>query len=541
MRLLRHLKKIPLGLWEYLLLLAASSLRFLYYGFTYFPQLDDYIQFYKYAHMGDPAGLIERLGLLAARPLSGLADIFLWSKFWTCPALMLLILAALWAGSAFLFRRVFDRIFGCGSLFTAACLLLPLSFEGTYWFSAATRIVCGMFFAALAMHLFLQHVRNGKKYALPLWVLCQLLAFGFYEPTLALAGAGILLLMLREIYHGCRRAWWGMLTFANLLIYFAFTYFHSVGALANRVVTVLPWEEGYFTFFLPDLLRQMAAAFAKGGSLTLVRGAWRGIKIIASDGGWWYPLLFAALAVGFAFLCLRTDKKDRPTEGKRWEAYLFAAIFAAAPLTPYLIVANPWFSLRGTVPAFPGLALLLALAAADLFRRRTLITPILTAVFVLVCGVASVSELHDYRVTYENDTAVLTALADELDGAEGRIGILNLNPNYLEEQNYFYHEHLHGVTESDWALQGALFSYTEEVPKVIPLATDGFSYYVGWNREMKRIGGFDTLYWWDNAALTLTPLTAEGSDETGWQLFTPDGICVAGIWEEDGYGYIEIN
>jgi len=203
-------------------------------------------------------------------------------------------------------------------------------------------------------------------------------------------------------------------------------------------------------------------------------------------------------------------------------------------------VANPWFSLRGTVPAFPGIALLLTLAAADLFRRRAMITPILTAVLVLVFGVASVSELHDYRATYENDTAVLTALTDELDGAEGRIGILNLNPNYLAEQNYFYHEHLHGVTESDWALQGALFSYAEKVPKVIPLATDGFSYYVGWNREMKRIGGFDSLYWWDHDSLTLTPLTAEGSDEGGWQLLAPNGSCVAHIWEEEGYGYIEI-
>lgn len=541
MRLLRSLKKIPLGLWEYLLLFAASSLRFLYYGFTYFPQLDDYIQFYKYAHMGDTAGLIERLGLLAARPLSGLADIFLWSKFWECPALMLLILAATWAGSAFLFRRVFDRAFGCGSLFTAVCLLLPLGFEGTYWFSAATRIVCGMFWAALAMYFFVRHTEDGRKFALPLWVLCQLLAFGFYEPTLALAGAGILLLTLRGIYRQNKQAWWGMLTFANLFIYFAFTYFHSVGALSARVVTVFPWEAGYFTHFLPDLLRQMAAAFVKGGSLTLLRGAWRGLGIMAADGGWWYLLLFAALAAGFAFLCLRTDKKERPAEGGRWEAYLFAVILAAAPLTPYLIVANPWFSLRGTVPAFPGIALLLTLAAADLFRRRTMITPILTAVLVLVFGVASVSELHDYRATCENDTAVLTALARELDGAEGRIGILNLNPNYLEEQNYFYHEHLHGVTESDWALQGALFSYVEAVPKVIPLATDGFSYYVGWNREMKRIGGFDVLYWWDHDSLTLTPLTADGSDEGGWQLFFPDGACAARVWEEDGYGYIEIN
>lgn len=542
MRILQRFKHIPMGVWEYLLLFAAASLRFLYYGFTYFPQLDDYIQFYKYTQIGSTAEMIEKLGLLAARPLSGIADLLLWSKFWTLPWLMLLILAAIWAGSAFLFRRVFDRCFGCGILFSAIYLLLPLGFEGTYWFSAATRIVCGMFWSALTMYFFGNWIEGGKRYWLPLWIFCQLLAFGCYEPTLALSGAGILLLMLRGLYRDNRRAWWGMLTFSNLLLYFLFTGLHATGALSSRVVTVFPWEAGYFTYFLPDLLRQMGAALLKGGFLTLFRGCLRGAQIILADGGWWYLLLFAVIALGFAFFCLPPARKTqrRSPRGSRWEAYLFALLLAIAPLTPYLIVANPWFSLRGTVPAFAGLALIAALLIDDLWRSRQLVTAILTACFVMVCGIASVSELHDYRRTYHNDTAVLTVFAEQLDGAEGRIGILNLNPNYLTEQNYFYHEHLHGVTESDWALQGALFGYVDEVPEVVPLATDGFSYYAGWNREMKRIGGFDSLYWWDNGTQTLTRLTAVGSDGEGWQLFFPDGTPAAYIWEESPYGYIKL-
>ena len=542
----RRRRRVPAAVVEFVLFFAAAALRFLYYGFRYFPQLDDYIQYDKYANFAPLGEMIERLGLLASRPLAGVADIAIWSHFWGGGMIAaVLLLAGLWTASALLFRRVFDRSFGCGGLFCVLYLLLPVTFEGTYWMSAATRVVCGMFFCALSLWLFLRWIERGRWLALVGFAGCQLLAFGFYEQTLALAGGAALGLML--VYLPVRRrALGGLLTLVNLGAYFLFTGCNSTGALAGRMVFVWPWEAGYFTDFLPTLLGQMRDAFFGGGWYTLSRGFVRGVKQIADDGGWWYLLLFALLALGIGCYCLTpAGSNGRAVRriGPGWAAFAFALICIAAPLSPFLIVSNPWLSLRSTVPALAGIALLGELGLRALFGRfargaRT-VSAIGAAVLVLVCGVASVAELHDYRATYENDTAVLDTLAAELDGAEGRIGILNLNPSYLDEQSYAYHEHIHGITESYWAIQGALWSRVEAVPDVYPLATDSSPYYAAWNRDLKRIGSFDALYWWDNDTATLTPLTAAGTDETGWTLTAPDGTVMARVWEHDGAGYLE--
>lgn len=547
-RLPRRRWRIPPVVTEFFLFYLAAVLRFLYYGFRYFPQLDDYIQYDKYARFAPLGEMIERLGLLASRPIAGVADIAVWSHFWGDGMILaILLLGALWTASALLFRRVFDRLFGCGSLFCVLYLLLPLTFEGTYWLSAATRVVCGMFFCALSLWLYLRFIEGGRWPYAASFAVAQLAAFGFYEQTLALAGGaalGMLLLYLPR-RRFCRRALSGLLTLVNLAVYFTFTGLNSTGSLAGRMQLALPWQAGYFTDFLPTLLGQMRSAFLGGGWYTLSRGFARGLALIA-DGGWWYLALFALIALGIGAFCLTpAGANGRATRriGSGWAPFAFALLCIAAAISPFFVVANPWFSLRNTVPALAGLALLADCALRALFGRHARsaqqTAAIAACLLTLVCGIASVSELHDYRATYENDQTALTALAEQLDGADGRIGILNLNPSYLAEQNSFYHEHIHGVTESYWAIQGALWAMTDAVPNVYPLATDSYPYYTAWNRDLKRIGAFDSLWWWDHDTATLTPLTAAGSDETGWTLTAPDGTVMARVWGHEGAGYIE--
>lgn len=368
----RHRRRIPAVGIEFALFFMASALRFLYYGFRYFPQLDDYIQYEKYASFAPLGEMIERLGLFSSRPLAGVADIAFWSHFWGSGMIAaVLLLAGLWAASALLFRRVFDRLFGCGSLFCVFYLLLPLTFEGTYWMSAATRVVCGMFFCALSLWLLLRWITRGRWLALTGFAVCQLLAFGFYEQTLALAGGAALGLMLLYLCY-CRWALGGLLTLGNLAVYFLFTGLNRSGSLAGRIILVWPWEAGYFTDFLPTLLGQMRDAFFGGGWYTLSRGFVRGVKLIADDGGWWYVLLYVLLALGVGAFCLTpagTNGRAVRRIGPRWAAFGFALLCIAAPLSPFLIVGNPWFSLRGTVPALAGIALLAEVTLRDLFGR----------------------------------------------------------------------------------------------------------------------------------------------------------------------------
>ena len=62
-------------------------------------------------------------------------------------------------------------------------------------------------------------------------------------------------------------------------------------------------------------------------------------------------------------------------------------------------------------------------------------------------------------------------------------------------------------------------------------------FYRGWNRDAKRISGFDQLWLWENGGLI--PLTAEQIGEQDYSLYYPDGTLWAVIREEGEFGMIE--
>ncbi|HWQ50307.1 MAG TPA: hypothetical protein VN369_00775, partial [Terriglobales bacterium] len=145
---------------------------------------------------------------------------------------------------------------------------------------------------------------------------------------------------------------------------------------------------------------------------------------------------------------------------------LLGLAFAAGPLVPFFFIANPWVSMRAAACCVPGLAL----AADAALGSRRAVGVAVAAVFLL----ATASELADYAAVTRHDAALLEALAGATEGM-GRgtsVGVYGLEPYVLPEQNYIWHEHIHGVTESRWALTGGLRATANsmEVPTVTPLA-----------------------------------------------------------------------
>ena len=76
----------------------------------------------------------------------------------------------------------------------------PLVTEGTYWMSASTRIVTGLFFAVLAGVFFVRWLEKKGNSLLSggLFMIFQLLAYGFYEQVLVFSVTLILLLAFLE-------------------------------------------------------------------------------------------------------------------------------------------------------------------------------------------------------------------------------------------------------------------------------------------------------------------------------------------------------
>ena len=519
------------------LIFALVLLRFCYYGFTYYPQLDDYIQLHNQSAYYSAKAVILDMGLLSSRPLASVMDYFFWSHFWSFLMAAVALISAMYAASACLFRRVWGEYFGTGYLFLVVYALLPLGMEGTYWISASNRVVPSLFFVALAMYLFQKWCRTGKVLWLPLYFVAQLISFCFYEQGLVLSVTGVLLVGIIEFFRGNRsRSLFSLLTFVNAGVYFAFTgYFStSTGQLGSRLRLTLPWQEGWDKVFL-SAAGQTGESFLIGGYKTLVDGFRRGLACIAEDFSLLWVLVLVLLCAAL-FLFARRFTAERPAGEaalpRRW-ALLVGFLMALAPVTLFFVLSSPSVALRNTVFSFCGIALFLDAAWSMLLTRcpaRGLITGAVCAVCAAVFSVAAVSELHDYRATTLADQRAARAITAAVEGDEGAIAVLNLEPNYLSEQNFLYHEHIHGATESAWALAGLLSwaADTPAFPAATPVPMGG--------RYTGSLTEFGALLWYDHKTGTVQSVMAVPAGEGVYEIQTAGGDTLAAAQEENGAG-----
>ncbi len=603
------------------LLLAARCCAF---GFRYWPQLDDYIQYHNYPMSSSFWQLHQSEGLLASRPLAGLADYFVWGRSFDNLILGVLLICALYAAGVVLVKHLLGRHFSLGPVFPVVMALLPLGMEGTYWVSASSRVVVGLFFAALATWVFVRWLDTGKLGWLCLYLPLQLLPFGFYEQsgifavTLTL-GLAALEVLFRDRGR-LRRALLCLWSLVCIPIYFLVTGLFSKGGvyasrsgLVKRAIAavlrlagkywpllaaaavglcVLLWflvrrlrKAGgqerlrwlflllallaacaagvflllmrtvtfryYLTVLWPDVLGQMRDVFLWGNFYTIVKGAARGARLVLSGE----LLLWGAAAAGLCvllWLVLRRGSGLGGERGRLWLALLSGSLLAAAPLTVFLLVDNPWFSLRGAVTSFAGLALAVDTLVEALWSRlppRRDGPAVLAAALALVFLAAGASEVGDYKTTYENDQRIAGEVLRDLrrdfptpESAAGvRAGLLGVEASYLPDQNYFWHEHIYGCTESDWAFSGLLTSTGQYagLPAVVPLHT--WPVYQEWNVETTRPEGFDVLYYYNGTGLERVKLTPRDSGEHDFGVYRENGELLGELWEEKGEtGYFQL-
>ena len=513
-------------------------------GLEYFPQLDDYIQYHNYSSAESFQALQQATGLLASRPLAGLADYFLWGPMFDHMIWGVALISLLYEGTALLFWRILGRYFRLSPLFPVVMTLLPLGVEGTYWMSASTRVVVGMFFGALAAWAFLHWLDGDGIGWLPLYLALQLVPFGFYEQagilsvTLTVGTAILELLLNRRGLKRCTVSLWGV---PALGLYFLFTHMMASGGVySSRAEIILPVSRYYWTVFFPDIMGQIRDVFLKGGFLTLAKGFVRSLRLIPS-GLLLCVLGVLALCVLFGWLALR--QREERGKSRTGLALLSGLLLAAGPVSLFLVLGNPWFSLRGAVTSFPGIALIVDALVLWLWDRLSLRREglaVLAAAVAFVFCVAGASEIVDYRYTNYYDWKAAQQVIENLkvrgqNSSFGRVGILNLEPSYLPDQNFFWHEHIHGCTESEWAFAGLLTALGgENLAPVTPLPSDPM--YRQWNREANHPEGFTVLYWYDG--VLLNPVKLERTGENQWLVRSWHGHVWGRIFEEDGIGYI---
>ena len=153
-------------------------------GWKYFPLLDDWYWF------GKPNLVPERWTVFmdnyATRPLGGLFNVQVFSRFWPNLGPVYFYISVLALVSAFIFHHVARREFRLPMWVFFVCLLWwPAAVEGVYWLGAATLIVPAMFFLALAMYFVVKYRDEaGMGRRRLFWIagfICTLSSFLFYE------------------------------------------------------------------------------------------------------------------------------------------------------------------------------------------------------------------------------------------------------------------------------------------------------------------------------------------------------------------------
>ncbi len=520
-----------------ILFALVMILRACFSGISYEPILDDSIQYVSYGN-ADPFLLIAEEGLFSSRPLAAIVDLFLLAPMRDCLILPVLVISALHGVAAAIFARLFEKYFHTGAIFPVVYALLPLGVEGTFWLSASSRIAVGLFFTALTAYFFDRFLESGCIRHAVGFILFEALAFFLYEQVLVVAFTLTVLLFFR--HRGNKRAYLAFASLVTLAAYAVFTAANRAeGALAARMEILLPTTRYWWDTFLPNLLGQMWDVFFRGGFRTLFAGCIRGVRLAVSDGGGILFLTLALLAsAGWFFLTKPRSGRNVVALSGSGGALIWGILLTVAPVTPFFLIANPYFPMRAAVCSFIGLGLLVDLLLRGMFRSGRIFRAI-SAVLLFVFLLAGGSEVHDYKKAAAVDTAIAEEILAHEAEMSGVVGIFGVQAYPVPEQNFPYQEHVISAAAAEWSLFGKITAVKGENPAVtvVPLTADGTELYRDWNRDAKRLTRFSQIWLWENGALS--PLAAEQVGEYDFDLYRMDGSLYARVRETDGIGRIE--
>lgn len=265
---------------------AICLLRCGFLGFAYTPYLDDYVQYGLYPTFENPWKTVLTGGLstVYTRPLASVFDVFFWSRFYRKLSAALVLVTLLHAASAALLYISLKRAnVGVTPAVMLLFALTPVNMEGTYWLSAASRIVVSTFFAALCIFALAQ----GRVF---LFAAASLVSMCFYEQTavfsVVLSAAFCFLIKKRRL------AAIPILNFLALIL-----FYRIFGGRADNAMRLKIIGFGAFWSHFGEIFSELGKIFTQILPAIVFRGTWRGAQRIAAGGAFgWLLCLFAGLA-----------------------------------------------------------------------------------------------------------------------------------------------------------------------------------------------------------------------------------------------------
>lgn len=427
---------------------AALIVKMFSLGVTYYPVLDDYIQYGGYPLYDSLSHVYLNIGTVATRPVASLLDPALWGQMYPNLWIALFIISVTAFAGVKLISSTLERtgIFITPFLY-AVVLLIPLGFEGTYWISASSRICVGILFTGMAVFLLTKMITENKKILFLPYVLTTLLSFGFYESVMVLSALLQFIVIVGFIKDTKKRIWY-LITPAVLgilmLVYYKLA--QNIGAMGSRASG---FEPSMLIPNIKELFRQFFEIVVYGGIKTTFYGAIEGFTICPS-------LTLCAILI-ISALCAFFGAKS-PVVAKAKYCIPIGLALTFLPLVPNLLTDTVWLTYRSIVPCLFGMTIISASVLA-FFLKNKVVRAVVIFLMVFIFMLGNVSELDTYRRVNETDTALVTEVCQQLDEdvlSGNKNTIVVLAEEVILPQVSYYKDHVKSVFDSDWALTGAV-------------------------------------------------------------------------------------
>ncbi len=450
-----------------LIFFVAVLTKYLLFGFSYYPILDDFIQYGGYPLYNDLGYVYFKIGTMATRPLAGLLDPVFWGAMWGNMRFALILISFFHFFSVLLTVKILDKCgFKISPLFFIITLFIPIGSEGAYWLSASTRLVVGMFFAILSLYLLVRYFSDKKKHFLVLFTVFHIISYGFYEPVCIFAFLGVCLIAL-IFRKDLKQKWWILLipVISMLLLMLYYAWGANLGAMGSRA-SGFSFADIFFK--IKDGMIQVARCFTKGIYKSTVKGFFAGLLVAADEGvsGGLWLVLCGVLAVWLYKAAAKTKTE------KGYILFLCGLILFLAPLAPNMVVETVWIPYRTIFVSIFGFALMAEPIFTFVFRTKRM-QAIVCSALLIVFLVANANEYNTYKKVNEFDTVtaqnIAEQLSDEVMRGEKNV-IVIVEGAYEIGQVDLYKDHVKSVIETDWSLTGAVRAVTGniKIKKITP-------------------------------------------------------------------------
>ncbi len=434
--------------------LSALFLKVFGAGISYFCTLDDYIQYGCYPRYESLSHVYLTIGTISTRPLAALADPAVWGAFFPHMTFALIIITVLHFFSAKLFDRSLQD---CGititPFFYLVYLLLPLGFEGTYWISASSRIVVGLFFAALSACLLIRYIKTRKILSLVAYCVCCLASFGFYESVMVLSALVQILIILKFSMEEKRYKKLYLLMVPLFCAMLVLLYYKAASALSPMVRTTSFSLEN-LGGRIKELFSQFGYIFTAGLYRTTLVGFADGVKYLSQSGIW--GVLISALVLIISGFCAYFGGKTAFSSMQAKYCVPVGLSMILLPLLPNVLVPDVWLTYRSIVVCLPGFCVLFAPLLSRLLHKKSFATVSIFAASALFL-VGCVNEVKTYKEVSTLDQKIATEIVAHLDEdvlAAQKKTFLVFESEVITPQTSLYKDHVKSAFYVDWATTG---------------------------------------------------------------------------------------